>query len=105
MKKLPITKEAFEKSRYFTKKYGTLEYVSESGKVFKTSKGKLLKFNERTRFMNTLDVEELIFAALNKAGAVIQVKRTDNGYILITKDNDFKIDLNIEQIDDSYDYN
>lgn len=46
MKKLNITKEHFENSRYFTKKYGTLEYVSESGKVFKTSKGKLLKFSE-----------------------------------------------------------
>ena len=105
MKKLNITKEQFNRSRYFQKKYGTLEYVSESGKVFKTSKGQLLKFNERTRFMNKLDVEELIFAALNKAGGVIEVKRTDNGYILTTKDNDFKIDLNIEQIDDSYDYN
>ena len=48
MKKLNITKEAFEKSRYFTNKYGTLEYVSESGKVYKTSRGKLLKFNETT---------------------------------------------------------
>ncbi len=46
MKKLNITKEAFEKSQYFKNKYGTLEYVSESGKVFKTSKGKLLKFKE-----------------------------------------------------------
>lgn len=46
MKKLNITKERFEKSRYFMRKYGTLEYVSESGKVYKTSKGKLLKFNE-----------------------------------------------------------
>ena len=46
MKKLNITKEAFEKSKYFTNKYGTLEYVSESGKIFKTSKGKLLKFKE-----------------------------------------------------------
>ncbi len=46
MKKLNITKERFEKSRYFQKKYGTLEYVNESGKVFKTSKGKLLKFKE-----------------------------------------------------------
>ena len=48
MKKLPITKEAFEKSKYFTNKYGKLEYVSESGKLFKTSKGKILKFNEGT---------------------------------------------------------
>lgn len=46
MKKLNITKERFEKSRYFQKKYGTLEYVSESGKVFKTNKGKVLMFKE-----------------------------------------------------------
>lgn len=46
MKKLNITKEAFEKSRYFTKKYGKLEYVSESGKMFKTNKGKVLMFKE-----------------------------------------------------------
>ena len=46
MKKLPITKEAFEKSKYFKNKYGKLEYVSESGKLFKTEKGKILKFNE-----------------------------------------------------------
>lgn len=48
MKKLNITKEAFEKSKYFTKKYGKLEYVSERGKLFKTEKGKILKFKEST---------------------------------------------------------
>ena len=46
MKKLNITKEHFEKSDYFNKKYGKLEYVSESGKMFKTDKGKVLKFKE-----------------------------------------------------------
>ena len=46
MKKLPITKEAFEKSKYFKNKYGKLEYVSESGKLFKTDKGNVLKFKE-----------------------------------------------------------
>ena len=46
MKKLNVTKERFEKSRYFQKKYGKLEYVSESGKLFKTNKGKILKFKE-----------------------------------------------------------
>ena len=46
MKRLNITKEQFEKSRYFKDKYGTLKYVSESGKLFKTSKGQVLKFNE-----------------------------------------------------------
>lgn len=46
MKKLNITKKQFGESKYFTSKYGTLEYVSESGKIFKTSKGHLLKFKE-----------------------------------------------------------
>ena len=46
MKKLNITKERYEKSRYFNKKYGKLEYVSESGKIFKTDKGKVLMFKE-----------------------------------------------------------
>ena len=46
MKKLNITKERFEKSKYFQKKYGKLEYVSESGKLFKTNKGNILKFKE-----------------------------------------------------------
>jgi hypothetical protein len=46
MKKLNITKERFEKSNYFKRKYGNLEYVSESGKMFKTNKGKILKFTK-----------------------------------------------------------
>lgn len=49
MKKLNITKEQFNRSRYFTKKYGTLKFVSESGKTFKTSKGRILKFNESSK--------------------------------------------------------
>ena len=44
MKKLNITKNQFNESRYFTTKYGKLEYVSESGNVYKTSKGHVLKF-------------------------------------------------------------
>ena len=46
MKKLNITKEQFNRSNYFQRKYGKLRYVSESGRLFKTSKGKVLKFNE-----------------------------------------------------------
>jgi len=46
MKKLNITKEQFSKSRYFKNKYGELEYVSESGRLFKTNKGKVLMFKE-----------------------------------------------------------
>ena len=48
MKKLNLTKEQFNKSRYFKTKYGSLKYVSESGKYFKTTKGNVLMFNEET---------------------------------------------------------
>ena len=56
MKKLNITKEQFNRSRYFQRKYGKLEYVSESGKMFKTNKGKVLMFNEN---IHRPDVEDL----------------------------------------------
>ena len=56
MKKLNITKEQFNRSRYFKNKYGKLEYVSESGKVYKTSKGIVLKFNESVDVPTTLYV-------------------------------------------------
>ncbi len=46
MKKLNITRKHYMESSYFQRKYGKLEYVSESGKLFKTDKGKVLKFNE-----------------------------------------------------------
>ena len=44
MKKLDITHKQYSESRYLTKKYGKLAYVSESGKMFKTDKGTLIKF-------------------------------------------------------------
>lgn len=44
MKKLNITKKQFGESKYFTNKYGTLKYVSENGKFYRTSKGQVLKF-------------------------------------------------------------
>ena len=50
MKKLNITKEAFEKSRYFQKKYGKLEYVSESGDVYRTSKGETIRLMGEGRY-------------------------------------------------------
>ena len=42
MKKLNITKKQYDESKYFTKKYGALKFVSESGKLFKTDKGVVL---------------------------------------------------------------
>ena len=52
MKKLNITKDKFTESKYFTTKYGKLEYVSESGNVYKTDKGHLLKFKESKNLVN-----------------------------------------------------
>lgn len=42
MKKLNITKKQYDESKYFTKKYGAIKFVSESGKHFKTDKGVVL---------------------------------------------------------------
>ena len=70
MKKLKITKKQFNESNYFQKKYGTLKYVSESGNVYKTSKGKILKFKESNGSFadeSTLDMAEEIFTALRRA--------------------------------------
>jgi hypothetical protein len=57
MKRLNITKEQFNKSKYFQRKYGRLEYVSESGRYFKTDKGHVLRFNEskKRQFNEKLD--------------------------------------------------
>jgi len=66
MKKLSITKEAFEKSNELKQKYGKLKYVSESGRYFKTDKGKILKFVKEAReyiddnSIDTDSVEEFI---------------------------------------------
>ena len=72
MKKLNITKEQFEKSKYFKNKYGKLEYVSESGKVFKTDKGKLLKFKESS------DVQG---AGFDSHGRKFKIMSDDWGYV------------------------
>ena len=42
MKKLNITKKQYDESKYFTKKYGAIKFVSESGKHYKTDKGVVL---------------------------------------------------------------
>ena len=50
MKKRNITKEAFEKGSYFQRKYGKLEYVSESGDVYRTSKGETIQLMGEGRY-------------------------------------------------------
>ena len=57
MKKLNITKEGFEKSKYLQNKYGKLEYVSESGNLYKTETGNILKFKENVNPRNSLKLK------------------------------------------------
>ena len=58
MKKLNVTKERFEKSRYFRLKYGKLKYVSESENVFRTDKGHVLRFVKEAReYVNDDSIE------------------------------------------------
>ena len=69
MKRLNITKEQFNKSQYLQKKYGKLEYVSESGKLFKTNKGKVLMFREHhdpEGFTKNPEIQKLSEKVLSK---------------------------------------
>ena len=81
MKKLNVTKERFEKSRYFQRKYGNLEYVSESGNMYKTNKGMVLMFKEYT------DGYEGIYGHLadgtwDAAGQSAQAKQIESGVMI-----------------------
>ena len=58
MKKLGITKEQFEESAELKNQYGNLAYVSESGNLYKTDKGKILKFIKEAReYVNDDSIE------------------------------------------------
>lgn len=74
MKKLNITKDKFTESKYFTTKYGKLEYVSESGNVYKTSKGHVLKFvNESdsdSEYKDTANEIEMLLKSKTSARGV-----------------------------------
>ena len=66
MKKLNITKDKFNTSKYFQTKYGKLEYVSESGKIYKTSKGHLVKFVKESNDSSKMIIEEDKNSDVNK---------------------------------------
>ena len=93
MKKLNITKEQFEKSKYFNNKYGKLEYVSESGKVFKTEKGKILMFKESASKGFEKFCEELKTKFSNIDGVRI--------YLMDNEDGSNTITVSIRRFDDA----
>ena len=62
MKRLNITKERFNSSRYFQTKYGRLRFVSESGHVYRTDKGNVIQFVNK----NNTDVINEVFESISK---------------------------------------
>ena len=85
MKQLNVTRERFEQSRYFQRKYGKLQYVSESGDAFKTSKGhvlKLLKENpEKPNFGNS---------PINKVEPTGEVEQDFNNAMVALRDDNYE---------------
>ena len=98
MKRLNITKEQFNRSKYFQRKYGTLKYVSESGKYFKTNKGKVLKFVNEGRLADKLNSGELFDKSSSSLERAVQkflesdgVEGEFGGWRLLTEEDTIKI--------------
>ena len=91
MKKLNITKDKFTESKYFTTKYGKLEYVSESGNVYKTSKGHVLKFiNESESVDEELKVKAMAAAKLLGVIAFLGDEELDKKYELFSRQKNIR---------------
>ena len=91
MKKLNITKDKFTESKYFTTKYGKLEYVSESGNVYKTSKGHVLKFvNESESVDEELKTKAMAAAKLLGVIAFLGDEELDKKYELFRRQKNIR---------------
>ena len=91
MKKLNITKDKFTESKYFQTKYGKLEYVSESGNVYKTSKGHVLKFvNESESVDEELKVKAMAAAKLLGVIAFLGDEELDKKYELVRRQKNIR---------------
>ena len=62
MKKLNITKKQYDESKYFNKKYGSLKFVSESGKLYKTDKGVVIALEGTNDAVKKESIEDIIDA-------------------------------------------
>ena len=80
-RRLNTTKEHFEKSEYYTRKYGKLKFMSESGDKFKTDKGNVVMFKEDAIALRKMrervsenkhnDTMEVIFKKDRESGDVV----------------------------------
>ena len=101
MKKLNITKDKFTESKYFTTKYGKLEYVSESGNVYKTSKGHVLKFvNESESVDEELKVKAMAAAKLLGVIAFLGDEELDKKYYLFRRQKNIRASKMADAIHD-----
>ena len=91
MKKLNITKDKFTESKYFQTKYGKLKYVSESGNVYKTDKGHVLKFvNESESVDEELKVKAMDAAKLLGVIAFLGDEELDKKYELFSRQKNIR---------------
>ena len=70
MKKLNITKEQYDESKYFNKKYGALKFVSESGKLYKTDKGVVIALEGNNKELQDESLADIGNAIKKTAGAL-----------------------------------
>ena len=97
MKTLDITKERFNKSRYFQKKYGALKFMSESGNLYKTEKGMVLKFLKEGS-----DSPDFGGKPINQVKPTGDVEQDFNNAMVALKDDNYEAfikDLNTLAID------
>jgi len=106
MKTLDITKERFERSRYFKRKYGSLKFMSESGNLYKTDKGMVLKFTKESA--ESPDFGEKPINAIEPTGDADQdfnnamvALRDDNYEAFIADLNTLATDPKIEHLRDA----
>ena len=90
MKKLNITKDKFTESKYFTTKYGKLEYVSESGNLYKTTKGHVIMFNEADSVSEDLKLKAMAAAKLLGVIAFLGDEELDKKYELFRRQKNIR---------------
>ena len=99
MKKLNITKEHYNKSRYFKNKYGRLTHVNESKNVYRTSKGKLIRFVSEAKIrknirLNTDEVMAIDSIVFKSKVDWFELRYNYCGtYYVWDKENDVKMSL------------
>ena len=109
MKKLNITKKQYDESKYFNNKYGSIKFVSESGKLFKTDKGVVISLESSNKpdtvkedidEVEDIDSEEETINKEEVAAALADVVDTIKA---IADDNEIEVPGLAEDDDDSDD--